>query len=95
MDIVSQLNTTLENFAIRIAEEFNNRIGPWKIIPIAGIQVYLVKGQGNIQTAILEQNDKIVYSNNLGQIIVSTYLDANADKDDINNPLIWDQNSIG
>ena len=67
--------------------------GPWKTITINGIVFYHIKGNNRVLTT-LEQDDKII-GDELGQIIIATYLDGLADPNDLTNPLIWDKNAIG
>ena len=91
--LLEQVDAELSAFAIAQAEEWNNRVGPWAPIDHAGERHYLVKGNGNVATT-LETNDKLV-SDEAGQIVVYTCLDAvHVDVDDLDSAA-WDKNAIG
>jgi len=91
MSLASDTDAQLNAFAIRTAEEFNARVGPFPVILINGLQVSHVKGNGKLLST-LEITDKIIYGE-AGQILVATYLGGT--QDDLADPAIWDKNAIG
>jgi hypothetical protein len=87
-----QLDTELAAFAERMAEEFNKRMGPWKVLTIDGRRFYHVKGLNNFVDGAWEPGDKAVGDKN-GYVIIAEFLGG--DPDDWDNDAVWDKSTIG
>ena len=91
MALSEQIDAELSAFATRMAEEFNARLGPWKIYTLLSIRYYHVKGNNNAQS-ILEVDDKLI-GDQQGLVIIAQY--KGGDPNDWDNPLVWDKSVIG
>lgn len=91
MALSEQVDAELSAFAQRMAEEFNNRLGPWKVYTLNSIRYYHVKGDNNALLT-LESGDKLI-GDQQGLVIIAKFLGG--DETDWDNEAIWDKSVIG